>query len=537
MAAPRKRQGAASDRALCAELFTLRSLPKAQRQWALFFLQDIAGKLQRLPDDRLYIERSPGYYGRTPESISRKLVPYLLGDALMGIQVSNRDAYAADLPLRKLTRESPYHGVHWVLPPGAATSAKALADHLTADGDEVPEGAFFWVLADPSAQPVQVVKKGKRTWMHCPEHDDRDPSALINDNGLIYCFGCGKIVGKAEQSSTGLLYRKVLSSSPGIQGRTEPAPTTPVEVADDHMGVDLSTVRSTTTLPYSIFLADSAGSPGAPVAGVRGPAVGMVGQGYDEKRDQDFDLKKTIRAIGIVRCLRHSDRPLTRYGKSGMSKGYAEKTDLLDVIRSANRATRGGALQRAQTKQAIAEGLDHRHELPDRYAHLDWCRHTSVRVVPLGARGKMRDLSLVKPEGFQVAATEWVGVDLDGFTSGPVNDSELLPAVEKIAKFLENHPSFSGRFGLIRTSHLGIQVVAQLKRVRWDPTSFYANSHVQRMLAALDHVVLEAVREAGMVGGHIDPSIHRAGRLFRLPGARVDKFGIACLSRLIYATE
>ena len=546
MAGPRNSQGPAFNRFLVSESLTLRSLPKAQQEWALFILLDVAGKLQRLADDRLYIERSPGYYARTPEKIAKKLVSYLLGYALQGEMLSSREAYGQYLPIRKLTKESPYHGYHWTFPAGTVEIARALADELAENGVAVPEGAYFWELSEPDSEPIQQVEKGKRTWMRCREHDDRDPSALINTNGLIFCFACGKVVGKAEQSSYGLLYRKVLSEHPGIKGKDsepdqEPPPATPEapqQGVEGDIGVYFPTSGPTTNLPYSISLADSAGQPGLPVMSRKAARpVGVIGSGVDPN-GEEFSVDSACRSIGLVRCLRYADRPLTRYGKSGMSKVYAEKMDILDMIRSANKQTRGSALQRAEEKQAIAEPHgDHRTELPDRYAHLDWCKHTSTRIIPLGSKGKMTDLSLVKPEGFKAVATEWVGVDLDGFYTAPTNDSELVEACKKVGEYLETHPSFTGRFGVIRTSHLGIQVVAQLKKVRWNPTAFYADPHVQRMLSALDEVAIRAFREAGMVGGHIDKTIHSAGRLFRLPGARVDKNGVACLSRLIYATE
>lgn len=549
MAGPRNSQGPVERRRFYAELLTLRSLPKSQRSWALFFLLDIAGKAKRLPDDFFYIERSPGYYGRAPEAISKKLVSFLLGYVLQGQKFNNQEAYGRFLPIRKLTKESPYYGYHWVLPPGAVEFAADLAAQLKADGDEAPEGSAYWEFFEADSNPIQTIQKGKRTWMNCREHDDRDPSALINQNGIIYCFGCGKVVGKAEESSTGLLYRKLLSKPLPLSCRiptpetaspitTEAATTEATEQVDGPMGFYLPPTGSASTLPYSLALSDSAGSPGQPILATRSAkAVGVIGMGQ-QLDGEAFSIQSGLRSIGLVKCLRHADRALTKYGKSGMSKSYSEKMDLLDMLRAANKSTRGKALQRAWEKQQIAEPHgDHRTELPDRYAHLDWCKHTATRIIPLGARGKMTDLLLVKPEGFKAVATEWVGVDLDGFYTAPTNDSELIQACKKVGEYLETHPSFTGRFGVIRTSHLGIQVVAQLKKVRWNPTAFYADPHVQRMLSALDHVALSAFREAGMVGGHIDQTIHSAGRLFRLPGARVDKNGVACLSKLIYATE
>ena len=239
--------------------------------------------------------------------------------------------------------------------------------------------------------------------------------------------------------------------------------------------------------------------------------------------------------LGLMLARRYADQERTRTRRYGMTRSYSSCMDLLDLLRAGQRAHAGDrAVGVAMSGAAMAEQrrTDPRNYLPDLYVSLDYHAHGTTRGVPMQGR---EDAWVLQPDGFRAAVTQWVGVDIDGIQGWPT-DGRLVEAAVAVQAVLERHPQFSGRMGLTRTGSQGVQVVAQLADARWCPADFYADPHVQRMLAGMDAVVLRALHDHGVLGGYADPTVHAPGRLVRRPGPRVDKTGSPTVARLVWAT-
>jgi hypothetical protein len=242
---------------------------------------------------------------------------------------------------------------------------------------------------------------------------------------------------------------------------------------------------------------------------------------------------------GFVLGRLYGDEGVTRRSRRGMRRTYSGARDLLDLLRTAQRQNAGprawGRGEEALARYEQSSIRDHRGWLPDLFVSLDYHRHATTRAVRARNHGDREVYALV-PDGFSASAGQWVGVDLDGFDAGPGDERALAEAARRIAAALERHPCFSGRMGLVRTSHLGVQIVAELAEARWDLRAFYDDAHVQRMLTGLDALCLREVRTAGFTGGHADASVHAPGRLVRRPGARRTKQGTLYVAHLVWAT-
>lgn len=504
-----------------ADALSVAGAPKAQQAAFAVQFSDIARNAK--PVDVIdngrrlsVIERCASYYVRagTSEGVSEIVFPQVVA-VLGAVEITATDAAAVGYPVRKAARR----GRYYLLPdPGRAGE---LVDELAQLGIRREVSISRWAWGTPSE--VQTVTRGREVWTLCPRHDDHDPSCQINASGLAYCYACGCVVGRAaltgpDTASFSLLLR-----------REEAAPATPLLPPP---GVHVCPCPGPTSiLPYSSLLACAAGRPGflrpAPgrTTGVRVfDAAGRVtGESAPMSR-------------GLVLGRRFGDGIKGKQGR--FARSYSSKHDLLDLLRSAQQRDAGpGAYGRGLEADAAhcRSGLaDHRHFLPDRYVGLDEQAHQSVRSFARTTATK--EIEVLAPEGFESVATRWVGGDLDKFDRAPVNDSTLVEAAKVIERYAEGHRFYSGRVGVVRTSHLGVQVVLELSRTRFDPEAFYADRHVQAVFAATDAVCLQAVRDAGFEGGHADPTVHAPGRYVRRPGPRKTKQGTVYVSRLVYAS-
>lgn len=505
-----------------ADAAAVLALPRSQRAAAVEVVSDLARNAR--PVDAIdrgrrcaAIERCARYYtpsGTMSEGVAEVVFPQVL--ALVGArEISAREAEAVGFPVRRAGRR----GRHYLLPdPSRPAELLAALDRLGLRR-EVSISSCTW------GDPVQVatVTRGRATWTTCPCHDDRDPSCQINDSGLAYCYACARVVGRAVRTSADTASFSILLRREGPPPAPRLVPTTGVH--------DCPGTGSASDLPYSTVMACAAGSPGTlrPAGGSPTGARVLDAAGL-------VLGESTPMARGLVLGRRFGDGPRQRAGR--FARSYSSKRDLLDLLRSAQRRDAGpGARGRALEAEAAHErsGLaDHRHFLPDRYVGLDEQAHRSVRSFARSTA--TRDVEVLVPDDFGPVATRWVGVDLDGFERAPVGDAALVLAAREIERAAEASPFFSGRVGVVRTSHLGVQVVLELARTRLDPEAFYQDRHVRAVLEATDALCLRAVRDAGFEGGHADPTVHAPGRYVRRPGPRKTKQGTAFVSRLAYAS-
>ena len=513
------------------------ALPKAQLRASLLVLADAAERSLPLDDGGAVTERCAGYW--VPDGTVSKLVAQLVFphvyDALGAAKVTAAEARAMGYPARKVV-QGRGRGAHWHLPAWGMQLARDALLALRVLGHVPEDHATSYKLAPPVRLPVTA--RGRRTWLHCPEHQDADPSALVNPSGVVWCFACARVVGIAAVHGGQAQYRAVL----GKRQPEVPAPRRPTQAPVQVLlpavpghspgGFFCALPISATTRPYSLSAAVKAGSPGVQPhrpAGRRPTGLQVVEPGAE--------CFITPQPLGLVLGRRFADQPLARRSRHyGMARSYSSCMDLLDALRASQRQLAGErAWGRAMTGCALAEQhhTDPRHWLPDLYISLDHHAHHSLRAIP--ARGAALDALVLQPADFSPACTAWVGVDVDGIGGWP-GEAQLVGAAQAIQSTLERHPVFSGRMALVRTSSQGAQVVAQLASPRWAPAEFYGAAHVQGMLAGLDAVCLRLLHQHGVQGGYPDPTVHAPGRMVRRPGPRVDKTGDPVVARLVWAT-
>lgn len=505
-------------------------LPKAQTWAAIEILTDLARNVRLV--DRIdlgirsgVIERCAAYYtpsGTMSVGVAETVFPrvmHLLGAS----QISRELAASLGYVVRRCDPGKSW-GHFWLVPDPARS--RALLTGLATRG-----WARISMSRHAYADPIEVpsVVRGRTRWILCPCHDDHDPSAQVNASGVVYCYACARVVGRAGHLGPDAVVFSAIVRSVVEPDRALPRPNAPVGVPY-YPGP-----RPALSLCYSTVIAQSAGSPGpAPTSGGR-----PTGQRWED-RNGTTGLREPM-ATGILLGRRFGDpNDPRRKGTGAFRRSFSSARDLLDALRTSDRMLAGPrAMDRAtqaDAAHATSTLRDHRHFLPDHYVALDRHAWTSVREICKGPHTSGETMYLRIPETFAPAVTEWVGVDLDGFDAAPVGNETLSAAGERIRVALERHPCFTGRVGVVRTSHLGVQVVAQLSRARHDPSTFFADPHVRGMLGALDALCLAEVRAAGFEGGHADPTVHAPGRYVRRPGPRKTKQGSVYVSRLVFAT-
>lgn len=503
-------------------------------------MASLPASAHRLPDGRWTIERAFGYWApdeTIPVSVARRVIPVVYVDLLGGEPISVEKARLLGHPLRVLGENEGW-GQHWVFPADAVDRAGEILAHL-ADLDILPDRSAGRRSRTGPAVMLPTHRAGRRTWILCPEHDDHTPSALVNPSGVVYCFACAQTVGFADLKIGGVLFRPLLLSSSSSSSsdfsdlpvRKDPPPG---EVTDTTGGGSLlESTRPTANAPYSLLAVELAGAPGKAPRHVPGTKPGGV-----IVVDEDRTWTVEPMARGVVLARRYGDKGCTKRSKTGFTRSYSSKRDLLDILRVAQRQNAGpAAAERAIVMASVVarwKAPDHREFLPDAYVSLDVHAHASTRTFRLSRSA--REAYAIQPQDFKTIAGRWVGVDLDGFTAWPDDDVGLVEAAKVIAAMLERHPVFSGRCALVRTSHGGVQIVAELAEYRHDLAGFYADPHVRQMLANLDTLCLDAVREAGFEGGHADPTVHAPGRYIRRPGPRLTKQGIPYVAHLVWST-
>lgn len=513
------------------------ALPKAQLRAALLILADVADRSCPLEDGSALTERCAGYWvpdGTVSKVVAQLVFPYVY-DALGAAKVPALRALTLGYPVRKVV-QGRARGAHWHLPASGVQLARDALLAMRALGHAPEERSTSYELGAPVS--LVVTPRGRRTWLHCPVHEDSDPSALVNPSGVVWCFACGRVVGLAAVHDGRAQYRPVLGVRQPRVPTTAPSAAAPSPAAappaaqHSPRGFLSALPMYASILPYSLEAAMRAGSPGS--VPYRPPGRRPTGIQIVQPAAECIIPPQPL---GLVLGRRYADQPLGRRSRAyGMARSYSSCMDLLDALRASQRQLAGErAWDRALTGSAEAEQrhADPRHWLPDLYVSLDHHAHQGVRAIP--ARGAAVEALVLQPTDFAPACTTWVGVDIDGIDGWP-GEAQLVSAAQAIQAMLEQHPVFSGRMALVRTSAMGAQVVAQLATPRWAPAEFYAATHVQRLLANLDAVCLRLLHEHGVQGGHPDPTVHAPGRMVRRPGPRVDKSGAPTVARLVWAT-
>jgi hypothetical protein len=198
-------------------------------------------------------------------------------------------------------------------------------------------------------------------------------------------------------------------------------------------------------------------------------------------------------------------------------------SDLLGVLRTADRRSqRDSAWGEAAHACAVGDGPGQAYASVEAQVPVAW-RTQRTR------RGEVQ-----VPDRWEPTAVQWVLADLDGFTDVPLDDAGLRLAGQALARWAQGQALLSGRLAIVRTSHLGVQVVMELAEARGDPRAWYRTGEARALCCALDAAALHAVRAVGFVGGHADQAVHAAGRLMRRPGWRLDRDGVLWRSRLAW---
>lgn len=527
------------------EAAILANLPKSWRKPALIMVSDLSKNIQ-VAKETCLIERSPRFYQQIPEGIARPLFHYLVQDLLLATPMHPDHVHAAGHHLRPLTETSPRYGCHWLFSEDTFTRLHVLADALEEilkeQGITCPPPPCSPIYGD--ILPIDLQAKGKRYVFRCPHHDDRTPSAIVRDNGSCWCFACARTIGKVDQEGN---YRPIT----GYTGNNQPRERIPGQ-SDDLMALltgpaSTGSHTSPATPSQGVLLlffgsSSNAEKPATLSAGIGSPGEVPIRRPNERpvaSRHENSLYGYSAYQHGLVLGKRYSDRPVTRYGKYGMNRSFSTKLDVLDLLRAAERRWRktDETYERRLNFEAelynqldkSSPYTDRRALLPDQYYSLHWHKPTNFSYA------FMHDCHINIPRSFEQTGGKWVGVDLDGFSDGPINNQTLKEIGPEIQQILEAHPDFSGRMGIVRTSERGVQMVFELAEVRWDLKAFYANPEVQQLLAQLQAMCLDFAHRAGFQGGHADPTANAAGRLFRRPGPRWTANGLY-FSRLAYAT-
>lgn len=488
-----------------------------------------------LASDGSYIsERCAGYFvphGTISRDIARQVFPDVY--ALLGAEpVTTPEAARLGYPVRDLA-PGQGRGTHYRVTPEAHAIAEQVLEALAGQGHAPPVQDHR--CYGPAVQ-VPGHRKGQKVFIRCPNHEGHSPNAVVNqETGYVFCFSCETIIGKAKVlEDLAVLFQPVVSvkASPAClrlceSGDPGGIATPGLPHRGSYWDVPVSTPSN------ALFLVDrslEAGDPG-PAPMVLGKPSGLAF--YDDPLDissPDYVVRPQGYGFTMGKHYGGENESVRR----GFHRAFSAATSLTDLLhyadgRAKNEKVYYGALAATNTMMFFCRP---KAVLPDLYVSMDLHGFTGVREFSSGRES----MNILQPTGFVPVYTEWVGVDIDDIETMP-EWKHLAEAAQEVQAILVNHPVLSGTMAMVRTSGTGVQVVVKLRQGRWDPRAFYADPHVQRMLASLDRVVLDALHAHGVVGGHADPSIHSAGRYVRRPGPRVDKQGMACVARLVWCSE
>lgn len=148
------------------------------------------------------VERGPAYYaacGKLPEALARVAVATFTRELSIP-RLPVDQVRALGVPVRQL-KPGKQRGRYLLIRPAAHKALHRAARDLRADGVTPPEPTRAQPILGP-ARPVELFRRGRHTFIHCPspDHDDSDPSGLVNLDGAVYCFGCARLVAYVEDA-------------------------------------------------------------------------------------------------------------------------------------------------------------------------------------------------------------------------------------------------------------------------------------------------------------------------------------------------
>lgn len=148
------------------------------------------------------VERGPAYYaacGKLPEGLARQAVSMLVRELAIP-RIPVEQVRQLGVPVRQL-KPGKHRGRYLLIRPSAHQGLTHATRILRRDGVTPPEPTRPQPILGPGRK-VDIVRRGRHSFIRCPdpEHEDKDPSALVNPDGAVYCFGpcCQRIVAYVE---------------------------------------------------------------------------------------------------------------------------------------------------------------------------------------------------------------------------------------------------------------------------------------------------------------------------------------------------
>ena len=341
---------------------------------------------------------------------------------------------------------------------------------------------------------VVPVKVGSHWMCKCPFHDDNKPSMILNRNpdghsGASVCFVCQRNGARL----TGFWVRKggkILMSKSSENATLKLDNRDQYNIKTNNQGIRLIT-QNQSAQPCD--LADF----GAPVLCL-----------HTANKPKRTSRPSTVQTL------------VYRVSQNGAKRRTVKKS-LVEVLRSLE--------HKSNTEKAWSEACYQLYQgdsVDDKFATVDHMVPSQYREV-MSAKGKRHIPSKWKP-----ICSSYILVDLDGFESAPsfVLEEEVKKSIQAVTK--EVSEVKSGAI-VIRTSHLGIQVLYELSNPISAKNNWMKTPWGQLLSERLDRATLREFRKLGFKKGHADRAVHAVGRNMRLPGYRLDKQGLLYRSRIL----
>jgi len=330
-------------------------------------------------------------------------------------------------------------------------------------------------------------EKAGSNWMcRCPFHDDHRPSMLLNWNsdmasGSAVCFACR---GADGSYLTAYWVKEDSKFMMSLSSRSQ--------------GSSCDNLNQYNIKTYKPHGQDKAS------------------QYKTFGRVQNSDLANSLKGTA---CLSTLDVP-KRKARTSRSKsviyrinGNSAKKSVasLHLLESVRRHE-----ARSLTDSAMYEALfelSTTDRVTDRFITVDDMVPREYREMSKG------DRKWYVPTSWKPDTSSFLLVDLDKFEHAPMSHS----AGELVDKMTESHPYLEPGCLIVRTSHLGAQVLLKLKSSFSARANWMSSEWGRSFIDEIDSKVLSAFHGSGFVGGYADKMVHTVGRNMRLPGYRLDK--------------
>jgi hypothetical protein len=531
----------------------------------------IASDFCRLHDAGKQIDRCPRYYAserfewhglpagmRITEWIARDVLA-LLEESLGADLTVDKSARAKGLAAGSLYHLSGTGHQSLLL---AAQQVRATLPLMLEPAPPAPRYGPW--LAIPAEKVGRVSRRG--TFICCPVHNggnEREASAILNTTGsqAVFCFACDRAIGSWKQDQDGTYFVRLLLSReirdevefvPESVAPEQPAP--PVETLPDdpaECAASWEAVRTKSERSLKRHVAFLRGQRGAWGSGMRQHEstmkAGVAPVVFSGRR---LGMKRSVhRAAGVggqptigqsyagKECLgdqiSSTWKKHRKYGHNELSDKYVEMAAKLATC--VDQVNPSGYVNADNYAPMKSKDL-----YPDLYCSLHYMSHREE----VAREQRMKDGTLVYrlfPKEFVPVAGEWILIDIDHLdrrsydpTSAEGKEIEAR-MIEGFTAALSSHYTsqmFSGGMNVVETSKRGLQITLQLSTPMTTEETlreFYDSKAIRRGIMALG----EEMRKVIGRGGVNDPAVHTVGRLFRLPGPRIDKEGNLFIARPI----